>query len=202
MREQVQTKLKQVDKNGFETAKNYSKLIRRASEIEGLGLLESEGGPFKIIDFHWIRAAWGSWGGGMGGGPPKIIDFHSKLAALGARFWDPFWNPFRFMMPSRVALYGKLAILGGSSCRVFFWRDFVSFWNGFWPVKTLILHKRGSKNHNFTEVRIQSLFGSILVVILHQNLPKTALGLAMGRPEWPSEPIFGGPKTDPPKSIK
>ena len=52
MREQVQTKLKQVDKNGFETAKNYSKLIRRVSEIEGLGLLESEGGPFKIIDFH------------------------------------------------------------------------------------------------------------------------------------------------------
>ena len=52
MREQVQTKLKQVDKNRFETAKNYSKLIRRASEIEGLGLLESEGGPFKIIDFH------------------------------------------------------------------------------------------------------------------------------------------------------
>ena len=43
MREQVQTKLKQVDKNGFETAKNYSKLIRRASEIEGLGLLEKGG---------------------------------------------------------------------------------------------------------------------------------------------------------------
>ena len=60
----------------------------------------------------------------MGGGPPKIIDFHSKLAALGARFWDPFWNPFRFMMPSRVALYGKLAILGGSSCRVFFLKRF------------------------------------------------------------------------------
>ena len=56
----------------------------------------------------------------MGGGPPKIIDFHSKLAALGARFWDPFWNPFRFMMPSRVALDGKLTILGGSGCRVFF----------------------------------------------------------------------------------
>ena len=52
LREQVQTRLKQVDKNGFETAKNCSKLIRRASEIEGLGLLESEGGPFKIIDFH------------------------------------------------------------------------------------------------------------------------------------------------------
>ena len=69
-------------------------------------------------------------------------------------------------------------------------------------MKTLILHKRGSKNHNFTEVRIQSLFGSILVVILHQNLPKMALGLAMGRPQWPSAPILGGPETDPKKSIK
>ena len=39
LREQVQTRLKQVDKNGFETAKNGSKLIRRASEIEALGLL-------------------------------------------------------------------------------------------------------------------------------------------------------------------
>ena len=83
----MQTILKQVDKNGFETAKNDSKLMRRASEIEALGLL------------------------GRGrGGPPKIIDFHRKLAALEARFWGPFWNPFRFMMPSRVALDGKLTI--------------------------------------------------------------------------------------------
>ena len=69
-------------------------------------------------------------------------------------------------------------------------------------MKTVILHERGSKNHNFTEVRILTLFGSILVVILHQNLPKMALGLAMGRPQWPSAPILGGPKTDPQKSIK
>ena len=68
--------------------------------------------------------------------------------------------------------------------------------------KTLISHGRGSKNHNFTEVRILLLFGSILVVILHQNLPKMALGLAMGRPQWPSAPILGGPETDPKKSIK
>ena len=33
-------------------------------------------------------------------------------------------------------------------------------------MKTLILHGRGSKNHNFTEVRILLLFGSILGVIL------------------------------------
>ena len=66
----------------------------------------------------------------MGGGPPKIIDFHSKLAALGARFWDPFWNPFRFMMPSRVALDGKLTILGGSGCRVFFEEILSHFWRG------------------------------------------------------------------------
>ena len=36
----------------------------------------------------------------------------------------------------------------------------------------------------------------------NQNLIKMALGLAMDRPEWPSGPIFGGPKTDPKKSIK
>ena len=60
----------------------------------------------------------------MGGGPPKIIDFHSKLAALGARFWGPFWNPFRFMMPSRVALYGKLTILGESGCESLFLNSF------------------------------------------------------------------------------
>ena len=98
LREQAQTRLKQVDKNGFETVKNGSKLIRRASEIEALGLL----------------------GRGGVGGPPKIIDFQWKLAALEARFWGPFWNPFRFMMPSRVALDGKLTIWGVSSCRVFF----------------------------------------------------------------------------------
>ena len=97
LREQVQTRLKQVDKNGFETVKNGSKLIRRASEIEALGLL-----------------------GRRGGGSLKISDFHRKLAALEARFWGPFWNPFRFRMPSRVDLDGKLTILGGSGCRVFF----------------------------------------------------------------------------------
>ena len=35
-----------------------------------------------------------------------------------------------------------------------------------------------------------------------QHLLKMALGFAMGRPEWPSGPILGGPKTDPQKSIK
>ena len=67
-------------------------------------------------------------------------------------------------------------------------------------MKTVILHGRGSKNHNFTEVRILSLFDFILEVILEPNLPKMALGLAMGRPDWPSGPILGGPKTDPKKS--
>ena len=49
LREQVQTRLKQVDKNGFETVKNGSKLIRRTSEIEALGLLGSGGGPQKSL---------------------------------------------------------------------------------------------------------------------------------------------------------
>ena len=105
------------------------------------------------------------------GGTPKIIDFHRKLAVLEARFWGTFWNPFRFMTSSRVALDGKLTILGGSGCRVFFWRDFVLFLEGFWAVKTVILHERGSKNQNFTEVRIRSLFDTILEVILEPKSP-------------------------------
>ena len=108
LREQAQTRLKQVDKNGFETVKNGSKLIRRASEIEALGLL----------------------GRGRGGGPPKIIDFHRKLAALEARFWGPFWNPFRFMMPSRVALDGKLTIWGGVWLQSIFLKRFCLIFGG------------------------------------------------------------------------
>ena len=75
------------------------------------------------------------------------------------------------MMPSRVALDGKLTIWGGSGCRDFFFLDFVSFLEGFWAVKTVILHGRGSKNHNFTEVRILSLFDFILEVILEPKSP-------------------------------
>ena len=68
LREQVQTRLKQVDKNGFETAKNCSKLIRRASEIEGLGLLERGGGPQKSLIFM----EFGPPGAlGEGGGIPQ-----------------------------------------------------------------------------------------------------------------------------------
>ena len=78
------------------------------------------GDPSKSLIFIEFEPPGALGEEGWGGGPPKIIDFHSKLAALGARFWDPFWNPFRFMMPSRVALDGKLTILGGSGCRVFF----------------------------------------------------------------------------------
>ena len=33
----------------------------------------------------------------------------------------------------------------------------------------------------------------------NQNLPKMALGLAMGRPEWPSGPILGVRKLTPKK---
>ena len=49
-------------------------------------------------------------------------------------------------------------------------------------MKTLISHGRGIKNHNFTEVRILQLFGSILEVIWSHNLSKMTLGLAMGHP--------------------
>ena len=98
LREQVQTRLEQVDKNGFETIKNGSKLIRRASEIEALGLL----------------------GRGGGGEPPKISDFHRKLAALEARFWGPFWNPFSVHDAIQGRPGRKTDDFGGSGCRVFF----------------------------------------------------------------------------------
>ena len=71
LREQVQTRLKQVDKNGFETVKNGSKLIRRASEIEALGLLGRGRGedPPKSLIFI------GSW-------PPWRLDFGVPFGTL------------------------------------------------------------------------------------------------------------------------
>ena len=139
---------------------------------------------------------WGSWGGG-GGGPPKIIDFHRKLAALEARFWGPFWNPFRFMMPSRVALDGKLTILGGLVAESFFKEILFHLWRGpgQWKqwfcmggVAKITISPKLEFNHFLTP------FGRSFC---NQNLSKMALGLAMGRPEWPSGLILGGPKTDP-----
>ena len=80
---------------------------------------------------------------------------------------NPFWKPFRFMLPSRGALRLKIEDFGGVWLLSFFFcRDFAPFLEGSWTVKTLISHGSGSKNHNFTEVRILSLVVSILGVIL------------------------------------
>ena len=54
----------------------------------------------------------------------------------------------------------NLRFLGGLVAESFFLRDLMSLLEGSWAVKTLISHGRGSKNHNFTEVRIVLLFGS------------------------------------------
>ena len=72
------------------------------------------------------------------------------------------------MLPSRGALRLKIEDLGGegSGCRVFLGRDFMSFLEGSWTAKMLISHGRGSKNYNFTEVRILSLSDSIFRIIL------------------------------------
>ena len=86
------------------------------------------GGPSKSLIFIEFEPPGALGEEGWGGGPPKIIDFHSKLAALGARFWGPFWNPFRFRMPSRVALDGKLTILGGLVAEYFFEEILSPFW--------------------------------------------------------------------------
>ena len=60
---------------------------------------------------------------------------------------------------------------GGVWLQSIFLKGFFSFLEGFWAVKTVILHERGSKNHNFTEVRILSLFDQILEVILEPKSP-------------------------------
>ena len=142
--QQVQTKMKQFDKKSF----------RKQVKINQNWLEE--------LPKSRLGGSWGpSW--------PQDSFGQQKW-----RFWaapdPPRRNPFRSLVGSCChpeAPWGwKLRILGGSGCRVFFWRDFASFLEGSWAVKTLILHGRGSKNHNFTEVRILLLFGSILGVIL------------------------------------
>ena len=93
--------------------------------------------------------------------------FFQLFGAPGPPQTEPFCKPFRFMLPSRGALRLKIEDFGGVWLQSFFCsRDFASFLEGSWTVKTLISHGRGSKNHNFTEVRILSLFVSILGVIL------------------------------------
>ena len=65
------------------------------------------------------------------------------------------------MLPSRGALRLKIKDFGGV------WlQSFVLFLEGSWAVKTLISHGRGSKNYNFTEVKILLLVDSMLGFIL------------------------------------
>ena len=76
---------------------------------------------------------------------------------------NPFWKPFRFMLPSRGALRLKIEDFGGVWLQSFFlFKEILyHFGMGSWPAKTLISHGRGSQNHNSTEVRILPLFNSI-----------------------------------------
>ena len=94
------------------------------------------------------------------------VPFGTVFGAPGPPKRNPFGSLFGSCCHPEAPWGWKLRILGGSGRRVFFQRDFVSFLEGSWAVKTLISHGRGSKNHNFTEVRIPLLFGSILGVIL------------------------------------
>ena len=75
---------------------------------------------------------------------------------------NPFWKPFRFMLPSRGTLRLKIEDFGGVWLQSFFCRDFAPFLEGSWTVKTLTSHGRGSKNYNFTEIRILALFSPFL----------------------------------------
>ena len=87
---QVQTRMKQVDKKGFEKGKNKSKLIRRASKIEACGLLGA------ILAPRQLRTAKMTFLGRSR--PPQK---------------EPFWKPFRLMLPSRGALRLKIKDFGG-----------------------------------------------------------------------------------------
>ena len=126
---------------------------------------------------------------------PKItlmIDFHSFLAALKPQFWSPFWNPFRFMKPSRVSLEGKLITFGESSCESLFLNSFYVIFIESWAAKTMISHGRGIKNHNFTEVRILSHFNSISGVILRPKYLENRAWLPQGPPWVAIWTDFGG----------
>ena len=60
----------------------------------------------------------------------------------------------------------NLGFWGGLVAEFFFFKNFAPFLEGSWTVETLISHVRGSKNHNFTEVRILLIFVSISGVLL------------------------------------
>ena len=94
------------------------------------------------------------------------VPFGTVFGVPGPPQKEPFWKAFRLMLPSRGAMRLKIEDFGGSGCRVFCSRDFAAFLEGSWRVKTLISHGRGSKNHNFAEVRILPLIVFILGVIL------------------------------------
>ena len=107
--QQVQTRMKQVDKNKVsKTGKNDSKLIRRASKIEAWGLLGA------ILAPRQLRTA--------------------KMMFLG-RSWppqkEPFWKSFRLMLPSRGALRLKIEDFGGGLVAECFFEEILHhFWRG------------------------------------------------------------------------
>ena len=83
---QVQTRMKQVDKKRFlKQVKRYPKLIRRASKIEACGLFGA------ILAPRQLRTAKMTFLGRSR--PPQK---------------EPFWKPFRCMLPSRGALRLKI----------------------------------------------------------------------------------------------
>ena len=142
--QQVQTRMKQVDKKRF---RKQVKMVQNWLEELPKSRLGDSWGPSWPQD-SFGQQKWCFW------------------AAPGPLRRNPFGSLFGSCCHPEAPWGWKLRILGGSGCRVFFWRDFASFLEGSWAVKTLILHGRGSKNHNFTEVRILLLFGSIWGVIL------------------------------------
>jgi len=117
--------------------------------------------------------------------PPKILNFQPQDC-----FWcsrppqkEPFWRPFRFMLPSRGALRLKIEEFGGVWLQSPFVEEILHhFWRG--PGQW----KRWFRLGGVAQITIspKSEFYYFLSPFWgsfwSQHLSKMALGLAMGRP--------------------
>ena len=117
--------------------------------------------------------------------PPKSLIFNLRavFGAPGPPQKEPFWKPFRLMLPSRGALRLKIEdFRGGLVAESFsveilhhFWRVPGQWkrWFRMWGVAKITISPK-SEFYHF----LSPFWGSFW----NQNLSKMALGLAMGRP--------------------
>ena len=92
--------------------------------------------------------------------------FGTVFGAPGPPQKELFWKPFRLMLPSRGALRLTTEDFGGVWLQSLFLKRFCVIFGGVLNSEIIDFAWEGIKNHNFTEVRILPLVGSILAVIL------------------------------------